>query len=155
LRDIFDNIKQAEEYFDSTAERVASLMASMDNGQDDPLCRFSWKPGVMDRDDRVAILHELGRLPITNSEDARRQQEFHDSVFADPKSSVAMYSTLELRHYFVPHLFSFAHPWNPVQSTSVFGVIMKNEFHIIATGPSPSGQGPEISRALYATDIKI
>jgi hypothetical protein len=93
----------------------------------------------MDRNDRVAILHKLGRLPITTSEDSRRQQELYDHVFASPGSSVAMHSTLELRHYFVPHLFSFAHPWNPVQSTSIFGVVMKNEFHIIAIGPSPSG----------------
>ena len=32
---------------------------------------------------------------------------------------------------------------------------MKNEFYIIAIGPPPSGQGAQISRALYATDIRI
>ncbi|KAH8802938.1 hypothetical protein F5884DRAFT_803753 [Xylogone sp. PMI_703] len=155
LRDIFDNIRKAEDYFDNATEGVTSLMASLGGGQVEPLCRFSWTPGALDRNNSVAIVHELGRLPITNSEDSRRQQEFYDDIFANPQSSMSMTSTLELRHFFVPHLFSFTHPWDPLQSTSLFGVVMKNEFYIITIGPSPSGQGPQISRVLYATDIRV
>ena len=110
----------------------------------------------MKRDDPAALVLEHGQRPITTPEDAWRQKEFYDNVFAHPKSSDRMNSTPHLRQFFVPHLFSFAYPWAPEQRVSVFGVVMKDEYHIIAIGPAPSTpkEGPEIVRALYATDIK-
>lgn len=43
------------------------------------------------------------------------------------------------------------------QTVSVFGVIMKNEYHIITIDPAPSSSSPalDIIRALYVTDTKI
>jgi hypothetical protein len=157
LRDIFENIKKVEDYFDSTTERVASFMTSVNNGESRPVCRFSWRPGALDLDAPATIVHELGQSPLTTAEDARRQQDFFESVFANPKSSVRLHSIQESRHFFVPHLFTFTYPWNPDQSISLFGVVMKNEYHIIAIGPSSSTptKGTDVIRALYATDIKV
>jgi len=157
LRDIFENIKKVEAYFDSTTERLKSLITSVDNAESRPVCRFSWKPGALDRGDPAAIIHELGHSPLTTPEDARRQQEFYESIFTNPKSSVSMPSTQEIRHFFVPHLFTFTYPWNPDQSVSLFGVVMKHEYYIIAIGPSSNASAKRsvVIRALYATDTRV
>ena len=157
LKDVFEKIKKIEEYFDSISSRITTLLKSVEIRQCTPECRFSWRPGVFDRNDAAAIVHEQGRVPLATAEDLRRQREFYESVFAPPSSSVKMPSTPEIRHFMVPLLFSFKYPWDPDQTVSIFGVVMKNEYHIIAIGPSPSslGKSPDVIRALYATDIKV
>lgn len=68
-----------------------------------------------------------------------------------------MPSTQELRDLFVPQLFTFVYRWEPKHSVSAFGIVMKNEYHIVAIGPSPSppANSQEVVRALYASDIKM
>jgi hypothetical protein len=156
LEDVFEKLRKVEDYFDSTSAKVASMAMSIEVGGLNPVCRYSWRPGVYDRNDAAALTHELGRTPRTTAEDARRQQEFYDAVFANPSSSVAINSTPEIRHFVMPHLFSFNYPWDPNKNVSVFGIMMKNQYHVIAIGPSPSapGKGLDVIRALYANDIK-
>ncbi|KAH6881061.1 hypothetical protein B0T10DRAFT_580868 [Thelonectria olida] len=84
--------------------------------------------------------------------DARRQREFYDQTFA--ASSIAMQSVLANHRFRVPHIFSIKYPWGPEKTVSIFAVIMKNEYHIISVGPSPTSPGREVIRVLYATDIK-
>ena len=105
----------------------------------------------------TAIALELGRSPVITTADAQRQQKLYTNIFASPKSSTRMLLTPELHRFFVPHLFSFMYPWAPEQRVSVFGVVIKKEYHIVAIGRAPSmpKQGPEIVRVLYATDIKV
>jgi hypothetical protein len=155
LPEIFQKVRLIEDYFNSTGDRVATLMKDVDNKEASPVCRFGWRPGVMDRNDPAAIELDLGQLSFTTAEDTRRQEEFYNKIFANPQSS--MHSTPELRRFFVPHLFSFTYPWVPEQRVSVFAVVMKNEYHIIAIGPASSSprQASEVIRALYATDIRV
>ncbi|OCK78347.1 hypothetical protein K432DRAFT_394863 [Lepidopterella palustris CBS 459.81] len=157
LPDIFKTVKSIETYFDSTANRIATLKTDVAHKVVEPEYRFSWKPGVTDRNDENSLELEKGQPTSMTDVDRRRQQEFYDRIFSNPKSSVRMNPAAELRQFFVPHLFSFTYPWAPDQTVSVFGVIMKNEYHIITIGPAPSSSSPalDIIRALYATDIKI
>ena len=157
LPELFAKIKCIENHFDGTKDRITRLIGGIDGQNAHPEWKFSWRPGVMDRDDSAAIALEHGPPPFTTDADAQRQRNIYDRVFANPKSSVRMDSTSALRHFFVPHLFSFEYTWAPKQLVSVFGIIMQNEYHIVAIGPSPSDPvfGPEVVRALYATDIKV
>ena len=157
LPETFTKIKSIENYFENTGNQITRLMSEVHSQDSRPDWKFGWRPGVMDRDDPVAIRLEHGSPSFTTDEDARRQQNIYDRVFAHPNSSVKMDSTPALRHYFVPHLFSFTYPWAREQRVSVYGIVMKNEYHIIAIGPSPSepGLGAEVIRALYATDIRV
>ena len=157
LPEVSAKIKFIEKYFERTKDRITRMIGDLDGQNAQPDWKFSWRPGVMDRDDPAAIALERGPRPFTADADARRQRSIYDRVFANPKSSVRMDSTSALRHFFVPHLFSFEYPWAPEQRVSVFSIVMKNEYHIVAIGPSPSNPvfGPEVVRALYATDIKV
>ncbi|KAL9608475.1 MAG: hypothetical protein Q9167_006695 [Letrouitia subvulpina] len=157
MPEIYKKIKSIEDYFDHTGGRVATLMKSFEKSEINPKYRFGWRPGVMERNDPAAITLELGTSPAMTAEDSTRQQNFYASVFAQPKSSVRMDSTPELRQFFVPYLFSFTFPWAPKQRVSVFGVVMKNEYHVITIGPglNRQNQGSEVFRVLYASDIKV
>ena len=157
LPDVFQKIKAVEEYFDLSGARLSTLMSEVENREARPELRFSWRPGVMDRNDPDAIHLEQGQPARTSPVDARRQEQFYNRVFADSQSSVWMHSTPELRRFFVPHLFSFTYPWAPESRVSVFGVVMKNEYHIVSIGPSPSNPSSdtEVLRALYTTDIRV
>lgn len=73
LADIFEKIKNIEECFNSANERAAALVRSMESRETRPLCLFSCKPGVLDRDDPAAIVHEQGQSSPITAEDKRRQ----------------------------------------------------------------------------------
>ncbi|KAF2471322.1 uncharacterized protein BDR25DRAFT_368132 [Lindgomyces ingoldianus] len=150
-----EKIKMVEDYFDSSADRLLKLVKAVDNKEVNPVCRFGWKPGVVDRNDPDAFELEHGQLPNPTSLEQMWQQDFYEKVFAQPGSSVRMNSSPELWRFFLPQLFSFTYPWNQAQRVSVFGVVMKNEYHLIVIGPSPISPEQTVIRALYATDIKI
>jgi hypothetical protein len=157
LPDIFKKIKAIENYFDHLSDQLTSLPELVASKQISPTYKFEWKPGVMERNDESAIPLVQGRAVATNAVDAHRQQAFYTNVYAHPNSSWRQDDTPDLRRFFVPHLFSFSYPWASDQRVSVFGAIMKNEYHIISIGPSPSSPNSkiEVIRVLYATDIKI
>ncbi|EXJ69394.1 uncharacterized protein A1O5_07430 [Cladophialophora psammophila CBS 110553] len=157
MPEVFKKIKALEVYFDNIGERIAALPDLVDSKQVMPLAKFEWKPGIMDRNDEFSIPRTAGPTTVTNSEDARRQLDFYVNVYAHQSSSWKQDNTPELRRFFVPHLFSFTYPWAPEKRVSVFGVVMKHEYHLISIGPaaSSSGSGMDIVRVLYATDIKI
>ncbi|KAK6499550.1 hypothetical protein TWF506_004179 [Arthrobotrys conoides] len=156
LPQIFANIKSIESYFDFSHNRAQDLKTAIKNREATPELRFRWKAGVMNRNDADAIKLENGRWPTASIDDEGRQRRFYERVFVNSKSSVSMQSTAELRNFFVPHLLSFRYPWAPEQTVSVFGVIMKNEYYVIAIGPSPCEPraGHDIIRALCVSDIE-
>jgi hypothetical protein len=156
MKDVMEDIKKIEDFFASGTRHAANLGPSS-RIESIPECRFSWRPGVFDRDDEAAIVHEFGQLPVTTAEDAKRQTKFYESVFANPRSSVRMPTAPEARRFIVPHLFSFQYPWDNTQTVSIFGVVMKHQYFIISIGPSPSspGKSPDVIRTLYGNDIKV
>ena len=157
LPEVFKKIKAIEQYFDHVSDRIVALPELVARKEVTPVCKFEWKPGVMDRNDDFAMPLIHGRAIAANAEDTRRQSKYYTSVYAHQSSSWRQENTSDLRRFFVPHLFSFTYPWAPKQRVSVFGVIMKNEYHIISIGPPASmlDSDSEVVRVLYATDIKI
>jgi hypothetical protein len=157
LSGVWSNIKAIEDYFDSTTGRIEALKMSVHAHETSPKWRFNWDPEAEKRNAAFAIEREHGPSVITTEIDALRQKQFYNLVFANPKASWRMDSTQELRHYFVPHLISFECPWAPDQRISIFGVVMKYEFYVIAIGPAQSAQseGEFIIRTLYATDTTV
>lgn len=95
------------------------------------------------------------------ADDIRRQKNYYNATFFPPGSSTGMQSTPDLREAYVPHLVSFAYPWDTTGTVSVFGVIMKNSYHIFAIGtaarPRVPGQRapPDIVHLLYVTKASI
>lgn len=134
------------------------MIRLLKKGEGRPICRFGWQPSS--ECSVHGITRELGVQPTMTEEDKRRQILFYDEVFANPNSSVSLESSPDLRQLLVPHLFTFKYPWNPLQSVTLFGVVMKYEYHIIAIGPParPSAAGqpkaPDIIRVLYVGAIK-
>lgn len=155
LPEIFLKIKAIEDYFDSAGDRLITLKREVERREARLECQFSWKPGVIERNDRETIILECGSSTRTASVDARRQSRLYDVVYTDSISSVRMRPAPEIRQFLVPHLFSFVYPWASENSVSVFGVIMKHEYHVVAIGPAASTCDPrsEVIRALYTSDI--
>ena len=157
LRGVYEGIRKIEEYFDSTESRVALLKSAVHKKEAQPLCRYSWKPGVMDRNDQHAIPLEHGRTSHTTAEDSRRQKELYETIFLRSLERQTATAAPGLCQFLVPHLFSFQYPWDAQGRVSVFGIIMENEYHIVVIGQSPqsSEQRCDILRILYASEIKI
>lgn len=150
LKDTYEKIMKIESYFDSAAAALSVIKIQ----PGEPVCRYSWRPGVFDRDDREPLQRELGLATGMTEEDSRRQREYYDSVFAT--GSAAMQSIPANYKFMVPHLMSFSYPWDSKQTVSVFGVIMKNEYYVISIGPSPvNNSKAEVIRVLYSTEITI
>jgi hypothetical protein len=154
IPELFKTIRSIEDYFDSTADRINSLVDAVSRRTADPISQFRWKPGVMKRNDRDAIQREQGdSFPAASYH--RRQQKLFERIFADPERSWGVPATADNQEFFVPHIFSFSYPWAPTKQVNIFGIVMENEYHIVSVGPSPDPLQPDVVRTLYATDIKI
>lgn len=157
LPEIFTKIKAIEDNFDSSEDRLAALMKQMDSPKVRPECKYGWRPGFIKRNDSEALSLEFGPSVRTTEADARRQCQFYETVYASQYSAARMESTPAMCRFFVPHLFSFDYQWDPEKRVCVFGVVMKNEYYVIAVGPSSdtAGHGHEVIRTFYASDIRV
>ena len=153
LKDVYERIEKAEDYFDYTSSRIKRI-AEADPESNVPLCRFAWRPDAIDRDEPATMAHLLGGRSTTTPEDSRRQKEVFEKIFGN--SSVKIPSTPHIINLLLPHLLSFKYPWNEDQSVSVFAIIMRSQYHIIAIGPSASapGRSPDVIRALFVNEGK-
>ena len=156
LPKIFAKIKAIEHYFDSSEDRLGKLTKQVGSLHVNSECKFGWRPGFMERNKSEALSLESGPSIRSNETDVRRQRQFYEKIFADKKSTVTMESTPKLWRFFMPHLFSFEYEWDSEKRVSVFGIIMKNEYYVIAIGPSPESGNHEhdVIRTLYASDIR-
>ncbi|KAH6896515.1 hypothetical protein B0T10DRAFT_543992 [Thelonectria olida] len=148
LKEVHERVVKIEKYFDG----VEAALSSKRIQPGEPLCRFTWRPDVFDRNDPEPFEHEHGQIQAMAPVDALRQRLFYDQTFGS--TSVAMPSIPINHRYMVPHIFSFTYPWDPEKRVSIFGVIMKNEYHIISIGPSAISPNKDVVRALYATDVR-
>ena len=157
LPEIFTKIKAIEDYFDTLGDRLTTLVKQVVSVEARPECKFEWRAGYLERDDAEAISHQSGSSPQTTGVDARRQRLFYERVYANPKSSTKMDSSPFMWRYFVPHLFSFHYRWDREKTVSVFGVVMKSTYNVIAIGPASSAadHGNEVIRILYTSDISV
>lgn len=155
FREIGESIREIESYFDSTIDRVESLKKAVYRNDASPEYRYGWTPGVMDRDDDAAISPEVDTPHDSVAEDDRRQRALYETVFGSTDKYAGRTATAQSRRFLVPLLLSFTYSWAPDERVSVFGVVLRYQYSILAVGPTSrkSGQKSEITRVLYTSDV--
>ncbi|GBF65952.1 hypothetical protein TMEN_8670 [Trichophyton mentagrophytes] len=152
LPDIYDKIKEIEEYFDTTANSISKVIKGPGSPEKTPYVKFAFMP------DR-GFVRETGLSPQMSADDWLRQDFLYEFSFRRSNSTANMPSTPELREKHVPLLASLTpFSWDSKKTVSLFGVVMKYKYYIIAIGSWVQGEitryrsTPGIVRVLYVSE---
>ncbi|DAA74727.1 TPA_exp: Uncharacterized protein A8136_3043 [Trichophyton benhamiae CBS 112371] len=152
LPTIYDKIKQIEDYFDTTTNSISKVLKGPGSSEKTPFVKFAFMP------DR-GFVHESGLSPQMSADDRLRQDFLYEFSFRSSNSTANMPSTPELREKHVPLLASLTpFSWDSTKSVSLFGVVMKYKYYIIAIGNWVQREvtryrsTPGIVRVLYVSE---
>ncbi|EGD92031.2 uncharacterized protein TERG_08982 [Trichophyton rubrum CBS 118892] len=149
---IYDKIKQIEEYFDTTSSSISKVIKGPVSSEKTPFVKFAFMP------DR-GFVRETGLSPQMSADDRLRQDFLYEFSFRSSNSTTNMPSTTELREKYVPLLASLTpFSWDSTKTVSLFGVVMKYKYYIIAIGNWAQREitryrsTPGIVRVLYVSE---